>query len=74
MGGCSRNGTSDFGVLLRREKELKGISSPSSQQRELSVLAGDRSFRSQEVLQILRAHREWQLQSALGATGYWLMF
>lgn len=56
-GGCSRNGTSDFGVLLGWEKELKGISSRSSQQRELSVLAEDRSFQSQEVLQIFRAHR-----------------
>lgn len=55
-GRCSRNGTSDFSVLLKWEKELKGISSSSSQQRELLALAGDRSLRSWEVLQLFRAH------------------
>lgn len=35
--------TSDLCILLSWENELKGISSPSSQQREPLVLAGDRS-------------------------------
>lgn len=42
-------GASDFYVLLRWENELKDTSSHSSQQRELSVLAGGRSLGSWEV-------------------------
>lgn len=58
---------SDLSILLSWENELKGISSPSSQQREPLVLSGDRSLVVLEVLHISRVHGGRQLlQAALG--------